>query len=236
MLLVGEDTGRLHGCYGHEIARTPAIDNLAKEGVLYKNAFSTAPVCAPSRSTLVTGKYAFSIGSHHMRSTLLNPPRLFTHELQDAGYHVNWANKTDFNFEPPADFANETKEWAEALASREYSDKPWFLYHNFGITHESTMWRDHWENVVAPKLTEEERCSPEDVQFQLTCRMILVCVKILPGTSIVWPCRISKWPKFSKRWMTVERETIPSLSICRITDEGSLVRRDGVMKLVSIYL
>jgi len=106
MLLVGEDTGRTQGCYGDPLARTPALDHLAAEGVRYSHAFSTCPVCAPSRSTLVTGKYAFSIGTHHMRSTLKNPPRLFTEELREGGYFVNWSNKTDFNFDPPESFSD----------------------------------------------------------------------------------------------------------------------------------
>lgn len=141
MLLVAEDTGRHQGCYGHTLVQTPHIDSLAAEGALYKNAFSTSPVCAPSRSTLVTGCHAFSIGTHHMRSTLVDPPRLFTQELRQAGYYVNWSNKTDFNFQPPADFADHTHVWFDDLAEGRIPDQPWLLYHNFVVTHESSMWR-----------------------------------------------------------------------------------------------
>ena len=49
VLLVGEDTGRHHGCYGERYAHTPNLDRLAAEGCRYTNAFSHAPVCAPSR-------------------------------------------------------------------------------------------------------------------------------------------------------------------------------------------
>lgn len=164
ILLVGEDTGRHQRCYGDRFAHTPNIDRLASEGCLYTNACSTAPVCAPSRSTLVMGQFANKMGSHHMRSTLLDPPRLFTHELADAGYHVNWANKTDFNFEPPADFTHEASDWITALEQGNYpKNKPFFYYFNFGMTHESGMWPDGCkgnplthvdEPCVDPKLTE----------------------------------------------------------------------------------
>ena len=74
ILLVGEDAGRAAGCYGDTDALTPHLDRLAAEGCLFGRAFSTAPVCAPSRSALVTGRPAWTIGSHHMRSKLLAPP------------------------------------------------------------------------------------------------------------------------------------------------------------------
>ncbi|MBI1337361.1 MAG: sulfatase-like hydrolase/transferase [Phycisphaera sp.] len=140
ILLVGEDAGRFAGCYGDPLAYTPNLDRLASEGCRFDNAFSTAPVCAPSRSTLVSGRYAWSLGSHHMRSTLVKPPRLFTHALRDAGYHVSWPTKLDFNFEPDKDYCDDTQEWEERLRSGAFGDRPFFVYKNFGITHESTMW------------------------------------------------------------------------------------------------
>lgn len=147
LLLVAEDTGRHHGCYGDPCAHTPHIDRLAAQGCRYTHAFATAPVCAPSRSSLVTGMYPFSLGTHHMRSTLLDPPRLFTQELRDAGYFVNWRDKTDFNFEPPDDFADVTRQdWIDDLAASRLTDRPWLLYTNLGTTHESTMWPEPWRN------------------------------------------------------------------------------------------
>lgn len=140
VLLVGEDTGRHHGCYGEPYAHTPNLDRLAAEGCRYTNAFTHAPVCAPSRSGLVTGRYPWSIGTYHMRSTLLDPPRVFMQELRDAGVHVSWATKTDFNFVPPADFADTTEDtWKHGLPA----ERPCFAFRNFDITHESRVW-DPW--------------------------------------------------------------------------------------------
>ena len=56
------------GCYGNPEAETPNIDALAAEGFQYMHAYASAPVCAPSRSTWITGVNAVSMGTHPMRS------------------------------------------------------------------------------------------------------------------------------------------------------------------------
>jgi len=167
MLLVGEDTGRLHGCYGNPAAHTPHIDRLAETGCRFTNGFSHAPVCAPSRGGLVAGRYAHSLGNFHMRCRLAQPPRLFTHDLQDAGYHVAWPTKTDFNFEPPEDFATTTEDWMETLGQQP-PDEPWFLFRNFSMTHESGVWdRPNWSGDTyqtrVADLPEHLRIDPANV-------------------------------------------------------------------------
>lgn len=139
ILLVGEDTGRHLGCYGDSFARTPTLDRLAKDGCRFTNAFSTAPVCAPSRASLVTGRHPCANGTHLMRCNLQPPPPIFTQALMEAGWFVNWTNKTDFNF-TPATFCHEANDWAESLASGALNDLPFFLYFNAFSTHESGLW------------------------------------------------------------------------------------------------
>ena len=56
------------GCYGETTIKTPNVDRLAAEGVLFRNAFVTAPVCSTCRSALITGMYQTTIGAHHHRS------------------------------------------------------------------------------------------------------------------------------------------------------------------------
>src|SRR6266498_3096766 len=63
-----EDISPDLGCYGDSYAVTPNVDRLAAQGMRYTNAFATAPVCAPSRSAIITGMYPTTIGSMHMRS------------------------------------------------------------------------------------------------------------------------------------------------------------------------
>ncbi|MFT5028285.1 MAG: N-sulfoglucosamine sulfohydrolase, partial [Candidatus Binatia bacterium] len=62
-----EDISAHIGCYGDPHATTPNIDRLASQGVRYDNAFVAAGVCAPCRSTIITGMYQTTIGTHHMR-------------------------------------------------------------------------------------------------------------------------------------------------------------------------
>ena len=133
--IVGEDLGPELGCYGDAYSRTPNIDKLASEGARFTRAFTHAPVCAPSRSGLITGRYPTSIGTHHMRSKLLKPPATFTQRLRECGYHVSWPGKTDFNFDAPREAFDVTNpNWRRRLPPQ-----PFFAYVNLGTTHESQV-------------------------------------------------------------------------------------------------
>ena len=133
--IVGEDLGPQLRCYGDKRAITPNIDRLARQGSRFTRAFTHAPVCAPSRSGLITGRYPTQIGTHHMRSTLLKPPPAFTSYLRQAGYYVAWPGKTDFNFAVPKDSFDSTKDWLR----RTPTNRPFFGYMNIGVTHESQI-------------------------------------------------------------------------------------------------
>src|SRR5262245_61153142 len=44
-------------CYGHKSYQTPALDKLASEGIKFTNAYAAAPVCTPTRTSFITGRY-----------------------------------------------------------------------------------------------------------------------------------------------------------------------------------
>jgi N-sulfoglucosamine sulfohydrolase len=161
LLLQGEDVGRHLGCYGDACARTPHLDQLAAEGVRYANAFSHAPVCAPSRGGMVLGCHPWTVGNHHMRSTLLGPPRCFTHELRDAGYHVSWPTKLDFNFEPLDGWCDDQDPWWDKPPPRQ----PFLLYENFHQTHESRMFGEppDWNDNAGFDFPESLRHAPGEL-------------------------------------------------------------------------
>src|SRR5690606_10052899 len=75
--LVSEDNSRFTiGAYGDPLARTPHLDRLAAGGIVFENAYAAAPVCAPSRASIITGMYATALGTQPMRSQIVRPPAL----------------------------------------------------------------------------------------------------------------------------------------------------------------
>jgi arylsulfatase A-like enzyme len=63
-----EDISPTLSFYGDNTAKTPTLDKFASESLIYTNAFATVGVCAPSRSSIITGMYPISIGTHNMRT------------------------------------------------------------------------------------------------------------------------------------------------------------------------
>lgn len=124
-------------CYGDAYAVTPNLDRLASQGARFDRAFSTAPVCSPSRDSIITGMYASSVGGHNHRSDVVPGPdvKCFTEYLRQAGYYCTNNAKTDYNFAaPPSAWdANGPKaHWR----NRPTKDTPFFAVFNINTTHE----------------------------------------------------------------------------------------------------
>lgn len=66
--IVVDDMSANFSCYGERTIATPAVDQLAREGVRFTRAYATSSVCSTFRSALITGMYQTSIGVHHHRS------------------------------------------------------------------------------------------------------------------------------------------------------------------------
>ena len=137
--IVSEDNSPFIGAYGDTFATTPNIDKLATEGIRYINAFATAPVCAPSRSTLITGMYPSSLGTEHMRSVYPVPAfvSFFPRYLREAGYYTSNNAKKDYNT------IDQPEAWDESSSTATYknrqSGQPFFAVFNIGISHESQV-------------------------------------------------------------------------------------------------
>src|SRR6056297_3722892 len=74
------------GCTGHPFLKTPHLDRLAGEGVLFENAFVTTSLCSPSRASFLTGQYAHT---HVVRNNLTpwqNENVTFLERLKRVGY------------------------------------------------------------------------------------------------------------------------------------------------------
>lgn len=130
-----EDIDPAWGCYGDAYATTPNIDKIAAEGHVFTQAFSNTPICAPARSTLITGMYATSLGTQHLRSDVPLPQdlKILPEILRDHGYFTTNNVKTDYNFSPEGrwDENSKTAHWRNKP-----SGKPFFSVFNFTMTHE----------------------------------------------------------------------------------------------------
>jgi len=139
--LVSEDNSPLLGCYGDAFATTPNLDKLASEGFLYTHAYANAPVCAPTRNTIITGIYANSGGNQHMRSYYPKSETVKTYPeyLREIGYYCTNNSKTDYN----SNSINPELIWDESSKKAHYKNRPegqpFFAVFNTNISHESCM-------------------------------------------------------------------------------------------------
>jgi uncharacterized sulfatase len=137
--LTCEDMGPEMGCYGDAYSNTPNLDRLASRGLRYDCAWSNAPVCAPARTTIISGVYPTCTGSEHMRSLLPMPAgmKMYPQYLREAGYYVSNNSKEDYNLDKPAEVWHDSS--AKAHWRNRKGAQPFFSIFNFTITHESQL-------------------------------------------------------------------------------------------------
>ena len=101
-----DDQSPWYGVYGDQIASTPNLDALAREGTAFERVYVATPVCAPSRSAMITGVYPIRAGTHDMRSSRVSEYQIHLSDeittlpelLRAAGYETFNASKDDYNF------------------------------------------------------------------------------------------------------------------------------------------
>lgn len=162
-----EDMSPKLGAYGDKLVRTPVLDRLARQSVRYTNAFSTAPVCAPSRAAIITGIHQTTLGAQHMRTTedrvpelpgpyLAVPPfyvKAFPEYLRAAGYYTTNRMKTDYQFGVPFtiwDDVSKTAHWR----NRSDRNQPFFSVFNLEVTHESQIFPSSPARKGKPLVTD----------------------------------------------------------------------------------
>lgn len=169
--IVTEDISPTLSFYGDNTAKTPNLDALADESMIYDNAFAVVGVCAPSRSAIITGMYPTSIGTMHMRTGK------DIHSWGKRTYNDE-ATKQDLQGNPVIEYSavipEHVKCYTEYLRVNGYfctnnqktdyqfaapvtawdennnkahwrnrpKDTPFFSVFNIGITHESQLWKN----------------------------------------------------------------------------------------------
>lgn len=149
LYLHSHDTGRYVQPYGFPVP-TPNIQHLADQGVLFRQAFSAAPVCSGSRAALLTGQCTHAtgmLGLAHRGYRLSHPERHVVRVLRSAGYwsglvgeqHVS-ADPGDLGYDTVVDVdSTHVRDVAPAasdlIAERAGADEPFFLSVGFFETH-----------------------------------------------------------------------------------------------------
>ena len=147
LYLHSHDTGRHVQPYGHGVA-TPRIQRLAEEGLLFRQAFSAAPVCSPSRAALLTGEYPHSsgmLGLAHRGFRLRDRGRHLANLLRAAGYWTalagmqhEAADASEIGYDRVLELeSTHARDVAPAAATllREGLPEPFFLSVGFFETH-----------------------------------------------------------------------------------------------------
>lgn len=161
-----EDISPHIGFMGDPHAITPNLDKFANEGVVFNRTYTTAGVCAPVRSAIITGMYQSTIGTQHMRSKAYLPEHieLFPTYLRQAGYYTSNNDKTDYQLlkdEPALKGAWDDSSGKGHWRNRPNKDQPFFAVFNYGGTHESGIERDQKYREVTANLTSAERQDPQ---------------------------------------------------------------------------
>lgn len=94
LFAIADDWGLHAGVFGTEWVKTPAFDRVAREGVLFKNAFTNNPKCSPCRASILTGRNAWQLEAAMVHFSLL-PKKwsAYPDVLESAGYHVGLTGK-----------------------------------------------------------------------------------------------------------------------------------------------
>lgn len=81
------------GAYGANYGATPNIDKIAKQGAVFRNAFVNNSICAPSRASLLTGKYSHMNGLKDNRDQFDAKQDIFPRRMKEAGFQTAWIGK-----------------------------------------------------------------------------------------------------------------------------------------------
>jgi len=96
LIVVDQLTAFVLRAYGGDVARTPHIDRLAAEGVLFEQAYCNYPLCLPARAALMTGRLPSRVGAYDNGAELSAATPTFAHALRAAGYYTCLSGKMHF--------------------------------------------------------------------------------------------------------------------------------------------
>ena len=169
LVFIADDaSSRDFGVYGNEIVKTPNIDQLGKDGLLFESVFLTTPQCSPSRISVLTGLYPHATGAEDLHMPLPEGMTILPGYLEEKGYFSGHMYKTHYGPNADAQFdwysENLSEDFPEFLD--EASDLPFFLWVGFTDPHRSygDAPKVHEpENVIVPPYLVDDEATRNDL-------------------------------------------------------------------------
>ncbi len=166
--IVVDDMSCHFGYQGEPLARTPNVDQLAKTGVIFDQAYATAPVCSTFRSAMITGMYQTTIGAHHHRSgrgeltiELPKPVVTIPELFRQHGYYTCIADATTEKYgKQDYNFSYETSELYDGIDYRNRKPgQPFFAQYQLrgGKIRNVESWYQEAKDELKDYLTDREK-------------------------------------------------------------------------------
>ena len=203
-------------CYGHPVVKSPTIDRLAQEGVVFDAAYTNSPLCAPSRFVMMSGRLPTKIAAWDNAVEFSSEVPTFAHYLSAAGYSTCLSGKmhfvgpdqlhgyedrlttdvypTDFTWHPEWDRPDDRLDW----------------FHNMDVVTKAgpcvrSMYLDYDDEAVfkAKRYIFEQAKRGDDVPFMLTLSMIQPHDPYL--------CRQDKWDLYKEEDIDLPRVPLGSV-------------------------
>lgn len=165
LVFVADDAGMDFGCYGNDAISTPNIDKLAEGGLKCTNAFLTSPQCSPSRTSMLSGQFAHTIGTEDLHTGLDDSTIILPTYLKKTGYFTGYMLKGHLgeNGHKQFDWFDNGRwssgDWNENVINNfnnfinEADDKPFFMWVGFTDPHRVYA-EDEKEGNRAPKVND----------------------------------------------------------------------------------
>ncbi|MDR1201331.1 MAG: sulfatase [Tannerellaceae bacterium] len=151
IVFIADDAGMDFGCYGNKVIKTPNIDKLTREGIRFEKAYLTSPQSSPSRTSMMTGMFAHTIGTEDLHIPIDSSTLMMPHYFKKAGYLTGFMQKTHWGKNGDNQFDRMLNDGAlisgNELSNEIYNnytqfveeakDKPFFLWVGFWDPHRS---------------------------------------------------------------------------------------------------